>query len=71
MDERQVSENDARHHTRKVIGMFDDLRNHLREDIEKVDDPQAKAMFETAAEVIGGLKTAFEHYQSDAEKAWR
>jgi hypothetical protein len=33
-------------------------------------DPQAEAMFETAAEVIGGLKQAFDHYEKK-EKAWR
>jgi hypothetical protein len=27
-----------------------DTRTHLREDIEKVDEPRLKAMFETAAE---------------------
>ncbi len=32
--------------------------DHLREDIDKVDEPQFKAMFKTAAEVLGGLVTA-------------
>ena len=64
-------ENNPRHHTQKVIGMYDDLMQHLKEDIHKVDDPQAKALFETAREVIGGLKTAFEHYQAESEQAWR
>src|SRR5690348_17031937 len=33
-----------------------DIRNHLREDIQKVDEPQLKAMFETSAEVLGVSK---------------
>lgn len=28
----------------------------MREDIERVDEPQLKAMLETTAEVLGGLK---------------
>lgn len=36
-----------------------EIRTHLREDIQKVDEPQLKAMFETSAEVLGGLEKAF------------
>jgi hypothetical protein len=42
---------------------------HLREDIGKVDDPQLKAMFETSAEVLGGLIKAFEDYERKNEAA--
>jgi len=45
--------------------------DHLREDIDKVDEPQFKAMFETAAEVLGGLVTAFKHYEQKNEHAWK
>jgi len=44
---------------------------HLREDAEKVDDLKAQALFETAAEVIGGLDTAFKHYEGKTEEAWK
>jgi uncharacterized membrane-anchored protein YhcB (DUF1043 family) len=44
---------------------------HLREDIEKVDEPQLKAMFETSAEVLGGLVKAFRDYEQKNESAWR
>ena len=43
---------------------------HLREDIEKVDEPQFKAMFETSAEVLGGLVKAFRDYEKKNESAW-
>jgi hypothetical protein len=43
----------------------------LRDDIEIVDDPQLKAMFETAAEVLGGLAKAFNDYERKNEPAWR
>jgi hypothetical protein len=48
-----------------------EIRDHLREDIGKVDEPQFKAMFETAAEVIGGLTKAFHDYQQKNERAWQ
>jgi hypothetical protein len=35
----------------------------LRADIGRVEEPQFKAIFETAAEVLGGLVTAFRHYE--------
>ena len=44
---------------------------HLREDIEKVDEPPVKAMFETSVEVIGGLVKAFRDYEQKNEPAWR
>jgi hypothetical protein len=42
---------------------------HLRSDVAAVDEPQFKAMFETAAEVIGGLVAAFKHYEQKSEKS--
>jgi hypothetical protein len=59
------------HHTRKMSQVLEDVRNHLRADVKQVDEPQFKAMFETAAEVIGGLVTAFRHYEAKNESAWK
>jgi len=64
-------EHDPRHHTRKMKVRLQETVEHLREDIEKVDDPQLKAMFETSAEVLIGLATAFDHYERKNESAWR
>ena len=65
------SESDPRHHTHKMKQHFADTVTHLREDIEKVDDPQFKAMFETSAEVLGGLIKAFDDFERKNEAAWR
>ena len=43
------------HHTQVMQQRLQQTIDHLREDIEKVDEPQFKAMFETSAEVLGGL----------------
>lgn len=48
-----------------------EIKDHLREDIQKVEDPQLKAMFETAAEVLGGLEKAFRDYEQKNESVWR
>jgi hypothetical protein len=64
-------ERDPRHHTQKMQQHLTEIMNHMREDIEKVDEPRFKAMFETAAEVLGGLVKAFRDYEQKKEPAWR
>ncbi|MCG2628517.1 hypothetical protein L6654_17925 [Bradyrhizobium sp. WYCCWR 13023] len=66
-----AADRDPRHHTQKMQKALHDIRNHLREDVQKVDEPQLKAMFETSAEVLGGLEKAFRDYEQKNEKAWR
>ena len=65
------TESDPRHHTQKMKQRFTETVAHLREDIEKVDDPKFKAMFETSAEVLGGLIKAFDDFERKNEPAWR
>jgi len=65
------SERDPRHHTQKMQRALQEIQKHLRDDIGKVDEPQLKAMFETAAEVLGGLAKAFRDYEQKNESAWR
>ena len=64
-------DHDPRHHTQKIQKALGDMQTHLREDIEKVDEPQLKAMLETSAEVLGGLCKAFRDYERKNEAAWR
>jgi hypothetical protein len=66
-----AADRDPRRHTQKMQKALEEIKNHLREDIEKVDEPQLKAMFETAAEVLGGLVKAFGDYEQKNEPAWR
>ncbi|MGE5378337.1 MAG: hypothetical protein ACM3XO_25035 [Bacteroidota bacterium] len=66
-----LSQSDPRYHTQNVGRMMGDLIDHLREDVDKVDDPQARALFEVSAEVISGLQRAFEHFETKTEKAWK
>jgi hypothetical protein len=66
-----AADRDPRHHTQKMQKALADIRNHLREDVQKVDEPKLKAMFETSAEVLGGLEKAFKDYEQKNEKAWQ
>jgi len=66
-----VDNRDPCHHTQMMQQRLLQMIDHLREDIDKVDEPQFKAMFETSAEVLGGLIKAFKHYEQRTEGAWR
>jgi hypothetical protein len=50
--------------------MLNDVVGHARQDLGKISEPKAQALFETTAEVCSGLVTAFEHYERQ-ELAWR
>jgi hypothetical protein len=62
---------DPRRHCANLERELHELSEHLRRDIEKVDEPQFKALCETSAEVIDGLRKSFAHYTEGAEPAWR
>jgi hypothetical protein len=66
-----TQDRDPIHHTQKMKQRLEETITHLRKDIEKVDEPQLKAMFETSAEVLGGLAKAFSDYERKNEPAWR
>ncbi len=66
----ELSSADPRAHTKKMEGVFHETVGHLRDDIKIIQDPRARALFETAAEVIGGLEKAFHDYDKKHELAW-
>lgn len=70
-DKLQFPESDPRHHTAKLRQMLQDALNHAREDVQKVSDPKAQALFETTAEVLAGLTKAYEHFEGRTEPAWK
>jgi hypothetical protein len=63
--------NDPRYHTANIRAALDDMIQRLRDDTHQFDEPKAQALFETSAEVLTGLRTAFSHYDSGAEAAMR
>jgi len=66
-----IASKDPQAHTANVRKEFRELIDHLRSDLSKIDEPKAQALFETTAEVISGLDTAFKHYEEKSEKAWK
>ena len=70
-DRMQYGENDPRHHTAKLKQMLTDVINHAREDVSKINDPKAQALFETTAEVLTGHRKAYEDFEQKNEEAWR
>jgi hypothetical protein len=66
----RFAEDDPRHHTIRIRDMLiSEVRDHLREEIAKINEPRAEALFETTAETLDGLITAFEDYESGQEEA--
>ena len=71
MKTRSLDTSDPRAHAGNIRQMLTALLDYVREDIDKVTDPKAQVLFETSAEVLIGLRTAFEHYETASEKAMR
>ena len=68
---KELETSNAKEHSANIRSELQELIDHLRRDTSKVDDPRAKALFETSAEVLQGLATAFSHYEEGKEEAWK
>jgi len=72
MNENKTQEStDPRHHTANLRKMLTQVIDQARSDVGKISDPKAQALFETTAEVLTGLRKAFEDYEQRNEPAWR
>jgi hypothetical protein len=71
MELSKIQTDDSKVHAAHIAKHLHDLKDHCRSDIEGISDPKAKALFETTAEVLGGLEKAMTDYQEQTEKAWR
>ncbi len=69
-DGMQLDESDPRHHTQKLKQMLNETAHHARDDVPKVSDAKAQALFETTAEVLLGLVKAFDDFERGSEPAW-
>ena len=64
-------ERDPRVHTEHIKRLLEDASRHARDNVQKVDDPKAQALFETTAEVLDGLRKAYDDFEVKKEPAWR
>lgn len=55
------------HTSRKLEDLVKDVRN----EINHVNEPKAQALLETTAEVLLGLKKAYQDYLQGGEDAWK
>lgn len=61
------TEDNPLYHVVKVRGMLNAVMRHCREDVGKVAEPKAQALFETTTEVLGGLINAYSRYERELE----
>ncbi|MFA6238573.1 MAG: hypothetical protein WC635_14660 [Bacteriovorax sp.] len=67
---KTINSTNPKDHAQHIEFYLTELKNLCRKEINLVKDPKAKALFETTAEVLIGLETAFSDYQSENEGAW-
>ncbi len=67
-DPKTLPESDPYRHTMQVRSRLTELAEHLREDVQKVDDPGFKILFETVADVLTGLEKAVGSYEEKIDK---
>ena len=62
---------DPLEHSRNIQRQLGEPIDHAKQDVDRVSEPRFQALLETTAEVLGGLRTAFAHYEQGSEKAWQ
>lgn len=65
-----LPESDPLRHTAHIKAMLAEVITHAREDVDKVDEPQAKAIFEMTAQVLQGVRNTYEDYEKKMERAF-
>ncbi len=71
MSTQTVSSTNAKHHSSTVQHSLTDLVHQVRKEIDQVEDPRFKAILETTAEVLIGLRKTYEDYSEGKEKVFR
>jgi hypothetical protein len=62
------TEHNPLYHVVKVRGMLNAVLKHCREDIDKIAEPKAQALFETTADYLDGLINAYNRYERELEE---
>jgi protease I len=62
---------DPGRHAQHLKLLLNDVAARARDDVRKVSDPKAQALFETTAETLKGLEKAFDDYEATREEAWK
>lgn len=70
MEFSKIANHNPIEHARNIEDILASLKTLCRKEIDVFNDPKAKALLETSAEVLGGLEKAFHDYQQK-NYAWR
>src|SRR4051812_27454238 len=62
---RVIQSDNALVYVQSIQLRIEELMNHLRNDMSKIKEERAKALFEASADVLEGLHKAFTHYTKD------
>jgi hypothetical protein len=68
---QEIQSSNPADHVRNIENALQEIADHMRRDIQKVNDEKAKALFETSAEVILGLSKAYHDFLKKNESAWK
>jgi hypothetical protein len=68
--ERVVSGRDPNLVAHEIRGMLTSTAYRAKTEAPGAEDTRAQALFETTAEVLQGLITAYEHFENQSEAAW-
>ena len=68
---KATTEANPLHHVETLKQMLADAASHARQDVTKISDPKAQALFETTAEVLLALCKACEDFARKNEPAWK
>jgi len=60
-------EKDPHYHVPRVRRQMEELIEHLRRDIELVQEPEARTLFDATLRVLEGLATAYRCYEEKEE----
>jgi hypothetical protein len=70
MDFQTTESDNPKNHVQGVEKYISQLIELCRAEIKLVNEPKAKVLLETTAEVLSGLEKAFSDYQSENEESW-
>jgi hypothetical protein len=65
---RDLPTTDPAPHVENVRIELHELLVHLNRDLDKIEEPRARALFACTAQVLDGLERAFQNYASGWDK---
>jgi hypothetical protein len=71
MEMNQLPSPNPLEHAKNIENILSSLKDLCRSETDVFDDPKAKALLETTAEVLAGLERAFHEFLAKNEDVWK